>query len=116
VAVVFEDADSSVFRPLSAAQARLEVTKLLAFDPSPFIFAMGSVEARKNTKRLLSAFDIVKQTNSDLRLVVLDNNWRGRSLVDAISKMGLERDVVRLDCPLSDEDLAALYNATQLFI
>ena len=115
VTAIPEDADTSIFRPIPAAQARLEVIKLLGCDPSPFIFAIGGVEPRKNIKRLLSAFIIVKHTNPELRLVVLDNNWRGRNLVDVISKMGLEKDVIRVSS-LSDKDMAMLYNAACLFV
>jgi glycosyltransferase involved in cell wall biosynthesis len=77
----------------------------------PFFLAVGSVQPRKNLARLVEAFAQVRLGHPDVHLAIVGpRGFRASSLQDTIVSRGLV-DAVRLLGYVSDDELAALYNA-----
>ncbi len=84
--------------------------------PSRFLLAVGHLEPRKNYPALLDAMRILKASGQGLPLVIVGNeSGAGERIRGQIATNGLQSDVFMLS-GLSDEDLAALYAASALFV
>ena len=116
VSVIPEGVDRTIFQTLPNCAMQALVRKQVGYDPSPFIFAIGSTEPRKNTQRLLRAYAEIRRRHPHVRLVLLDTNWRGTNLEKDIEHSRLSGTIVRLQSPITDDALAALYNAAELFL
>jgi glycosyltransferase involved in cell wall biosynthesis len=77
----------------------------------PFFLAVGSLQPRKNLVRLVEAFAQVRLSHPDVRLVIVGpRGFKASSLQETIVSHGLV-DAVQLLGYVSDDELAALYNA-----
>ncbi len=87
----------------------------LRLSGAPLILAVGGVEPRKNTIRLLGAFAQARILLPGAQLVVaggatlLDHSATAREFGTALAATGLPPDAVRLIGPLADADMPALY-------
>ena len=110
VTVVSEGVDSH-FAPMSESIARRQVLDRFGID-APFFLFVGTIEPRKNLKRLVQAFAIFRQhaVSSDALLVLAGNRgWLSDELDEVVRPLG---DSVRMIGRVSEEDLIHLYNAT----
>jgi glycosyltransferase involved in cell wall biosynthesis len=98
------------FRPQEAA-AIDSCAKRLSL-PRPYVLCVGSLEPRKNLRRLLQAWQIAAPRHPDVWLVLAGAS--GRVFRDA----GLEKcpDRVHLTGYLDDGDLPALYAGAEVFL
>ena len=82
-----------------------------------FLLSVCSQEPRKNLERLVHSFARLKRERGLPHQLVLTgrSGWRSESLSRQISALGLEAHVVRTGY-VSEEQLVALYNATELFV
>lgn len=101
-------------RPSDAALAqRLGIRR-----GAPVVLALGGVEERKNTARLLSAFALLRVAHPQAQLVVaggaslLDHSAYALRFRALMQELGFDDDPtqpVRLTGPLPDEDIPSLY-------
>jgi glycosyltransferase-like protein len=117
--------DLARFNPVIDAADR-RVTQRYGLDPSgPVLLAVGGVEARKNSIRLLEAFLRIRRTHPDAQLVIAG----GVSLLDhSVYRAqfdGLVRDSglsvgpgapIVLTGAVPDEDMPALYRCADLLV
>ncbi|BBE70879.1 MSMEG_0565 family glycosyltransferase [Oharaeibacter diazotrophicus] len=90
--------------------------------PGPLLLAVGGVEARKNTVRILEAFRLVRAGMPTARLVIaggaslLDHDAYRRVFDDVLAGSGLpEGAVVRLG-PVPDELMPSLYRVADALV
>lgn len=85
---------------------------------APVVLALGGVEERKNTARLLSAFALLRVAHPQAQLVVaggaslLDHSAYALRFRALMQELGFDDDPaqpVRLTGPLPDEDIPSLY-------
>jgi glycosyltransferase involved in cell wall biosynthesis len=110
------EAARTCFRPLAFAETA-DVRRRLGVRDD-FLFAVGTLEPRKNLTTLVSAFEEVTRRRSDdgTQLVIAGGRgWLTGSLLAAIEKSPA-RDHILLTDYLHDEDLCALYAACRAFI
>lgn len=106
--------DAARFRPdPDGREATLRLR--LGLGAGPVILAVGGVEARKNTRRILEAFRQLRSLHDRAQLVIaggaslLDHgDYRGRFDRD-LAASGLSPEAVVLTGPLPDADMPALY-------
>ncbi len=85
--------------------------------PDRFFFFLGNTDPKKNTKGTLKAYsDFVKQTGSDLRLVMLDyDRAELQGLLDQIGDRALAERII-LTGYVNNLDLPAIYSQCAVFL
>ncbi|MFV0675676.1 MSMEG_0565 family glycosyltransferase [Variovorax sp. tm] len=110
--------DTARFSPQARSSDAALAQRLGIRRGAPVVLALGGVEERKNTARLLSAFALLRVSDPQAQLVVAG----GASLLDhtayalrfraLMQELGFDDDPaqpVRLTGPLPDEDIPSLY-------
>lgn len=110
--------DTTRFSP-RAQPADAALAQRLGIRPgAPVVLALGGVEERKNTARLLSAFALLRGTHPRAQLVIaggaslLDHSAHALEFRVLMQELGFDEgplQPVRLTGPLPDEDIPALY-------
>ena len=112
ITVTYNGVDHSVFR---RHRVNGETPKF------PYVLYVGSERERKNLRRMLEAFAVVKRDPrfADLRLVKIGGPGRNHKFradtLRAIDEQGLRNDVVLVDA-INDRALASYYAAAQALI
>lgn len=108
--VVAPGAPDSRFYPRSAAE-RAPLLARYGLD-GPYIFTLGSLEPRKNLRRLLAAWEASRLAARGVRLAVAGRHW------PSLRRATVRRDVAGLQLlgPVPDEDLPALYSGARAFV
>ena len=107
---------SEHFRPVTDAVELARVKQKYAL-PDHYFFFLGNTDPKKNTKGTLKAFsDFVKQTGSDIKLVMLDYDREelGRILDEINDKEMISRIV--LTGYVVNTDLPAIYGQCEVFL
>ncbi len=87
----------------------------LGVGSGPVVLAVGGVERRKNTLRILEAFRQVRAFHSGAQLLIaggvslLDHSDYRAAFAEALASSGLPREAVALVGAVSDDDMPALY-------
>ncbi len=82
--------------------------------PRPYVLFVSTIEPRKNLATLLRAFDLLRRTDPELRLVLAGaEGWLSGSVHDLARDLGLG-DSARFLGRVADEDLPALYRGARL--
>ncbi|MGQ9745717.1 MAG: glycosyltransferase family 4 protein [Dissulfurimicrobium sp.] len=107
--VIHHGVRHDIFRPLDKA----EISNLDL--PERYIFAVGSIEPRKNLIGLLKAYNILPRPTKKVYKLVLAGpvGWNNEEIMRMIKK---ERDNVIYLGYLSDHDLAIAYNLASVFV
>lgn len=116
---VHNGVDTQRFQPgPDAADAALALRLGLAPGAGPVLLAVGGVEQRKNTLRILEAFVLLRARLPGARLVVaggaslLDHDSYARAFTQALARHGLRTGAggaVQLTGTLAEADMPALY-------
>jgi len=109
VSVIYEAADS-IFAPLPMEMTRQKIDKKFQL-PSTYVFAVGTVEPRKNIGGLLHAFRYLldKYNMPNVGLAIAGSHgWLYEDVLDKIQALKLERHVFFLG-RISDQELQQLY-------
>jgi glycosyltransferase involved in cell wall biosynthesis len=81
-----------------------------------YILSVGTIEPRKNLTSLLEAYVAIRNQDSQLKLVIVGKRgWLYEGFFRRLSELGLENEVI-FPGFVPDEDLPALYSATDLFV
>lgn len=102
------------------ADARLRAR--LRLGEGPVFVSVGGIEARKNTLRMLSAFDLLARETPSARYVIaggaslLDHSAYQVEFRSTLAAMGSRADEVVLAGPLADSDMPALYRLASAFV
>jgi glycosyltransferase involved in cell wall biosynthesis len=84
--------------------------------PDGYLLFVGSVEERKNLRRLLQACARLWAAGERRLLVVVGaRRWKYTKIMDTVQELGLERQVIFTGY-VSDEDLPAIYSGADLFV
>lgn len=87
-----------------------------AWLPAQFLFALGSLEPRKNIDGLLRCFVQLSQLRPDLVLVITGaHQWKSQRVLKLLEEPALKGRVIRTGY-LSDADIARNFAKTQAFI
>ena len=81
----------------------------------PFVLAVGTIQPRKNFKRLIEAIAILRETGCELELAIAGGRgWLEGEMLDARERLGLQ-DAVHLLGYVPDAQLPALYRRARIF-
>jgi glycosyltransferase involved in cell wall biosynthesis len=101
------------FTPTQTPVERLRVKYDLP--DTPYIFAVGTIQPRKNYARLVQALRILRADKIDVSLVIAGGKgWMDTPVYDAVRAAGLEAHVKFLGY-VNDADLPALYTFASAF-
>ncbi|MBI3694244.1 MAG: glycosyltransferase family 4 protein [Acidobacteria bacterium] len=105
------------FRPLDRAKAACHVRERLGIE-GPYVLTVGDIQPRKNQVGLVRAFRELVQATPHLphRLVLAGKEtWFSPHVREEVRRAGLDGRTVFTGF-VPEEDLAALYNAADLFV
>jgi glycosyltransferase involved in cell wall biosynthesis len=112
---VVHEAASPVFRPI-ADRARLDAVRERYGLPEHFILYVGTIEPRKNLKRLMTAFATARKAGIAQHLVCVGPyGWASRDLSGHIDALRI-RDAVHFTGYVPFEHLPAIYNLGDFFV
>jgi len=81
-----------------------------------YIISIGRLEKKKNTVGLIKAFDLVKKTDKDLKLVLVGGNGAGYEEVDrAINNSPFKDDIIRPGF-LNNQELVSILGQSLAFV
>lgn len=103
------------FRPIGPPQIKVVLDRH-RIEP-PYILSVGTLEPRKNLRRVLEMFARVRKVdNARHRLVLVGRRgWRHEPVVQMAARLHVE-DHVQATGFIPDEDLPALYNGADVFV
>jgi glycosyltransferase involved in cell wall biosynthesis len=104
------------FRPIRDRAQLDQIREKYRIEPKPFILAIGTLQPRKNYKRLIEAFALLANEPpfKTLQLIIAGGRgWLFDDIFTHVKQFGLE-DRVRFPGFIADEDLPALYSAADL--
>lgn len=78
----------------------------------PFVLTVGTLEPRKNLRRLISAFEVIAEPGETL-VIVGAKGWGGEVGLDAQYRSSSQVRVIGF---VPDNDLACLYRSCQVFV
>lgn len=82
----------------------------------PYLLYVGGINARKNIARLFEAYDKVRETFSDVTLVIGGKRqWQTGEIDATFKRLGLEEHVIFTGY-VDDADLPGLYSAAEAFV
>jgi len=111
IEVIYEGVDAR-FRPVKECE---KIRKKYGISARIILF-LGTLEPRKNISGLIKSFYKLKRKGIEHKLVVAGpEGWKCRELKEAVKQLGLLEDVAFLGY-IHDDDLPALYNASDLFV
>jgi glycosyltransferase involved in cell wall biosynthesis len=106
------------FRPIKDASAVATVTHRYGLEPNRYLLTVGTLEPRKNQKRLVEVFHVLSQREAaqGLKLVLAGRKgWLYDDLFRRVEELGLREHVVFTGA-VPEQDLPALMNGALLFI
>jgi glycosyltransferase involved in cell wall biosynthesis len=85
--------------------------------PEKFILFVGTIEPRKNLKRLIEAFYEFRKDASNQHALIIagGRGWQYSEIFKSVEKLGLDKHVIFLDY-IPEQDLPLIYNAADLFV
>ncbi len=115
--VVMPNAASARFHPIAREAASASVRARLGIQ-SPFILTVGDLQPRKNHLGLIRAFEDVMRAHPNWQhqlVLVGKETWFSPVIHQAVARSPFARRIVFTGF-VSDEDLAVLYGACELFV
>lgn len=104
---------STHFKPVEQADRLAAVRQKYGLGERPFILSVGTIQPRKNYRRLIQAF---AHLDESMALVIVGSKgWHYEDVFEEVARQGLTE---RVHFPgfVDDADLPALYSAASLFV
>jgi len=115
---IHQGVDKEAFYHIDDKQIRIaqEAVRFKGIE-DPFILFVGTIEPRKNLKRVLEAFAQLKERKVFLgKLAVIGMaGWKSEDIATFVEDLGIKNDVVFLGFVTNDE-LRAFYNLAEVFV
>lgn len=84
--------------------------------PTPYLLYVGSVEERKNLKRILEAYVTLKQNGLPQQMVIVGpQKWKYHEIMEAVNANNVA-DTVHFTGYVEDEDLPIIYSGADVFV
>ncbi len=116
ISVVQGAVDLSVFRSVSDGETLHAARQKYALGDRPYIFALSTLEPRKNYPRLIRAFDAARRDSGLPHRLVIGGKkgWLYDDIFATVRELGLEHEV-HFPGFVDDADLPALYSGAEFF-
>jgi glycosyltransferase involved in cell wall biosynthesis len=119
VTVIYDGCDHAVFNPLPADAGALELLRARLGLQRPYLLHHGTIQPRKNLKRLIEAFRLMlaRDRNLDLDLVLAGQmGWASNEIVNAVKNREGGRGNVIITGALAEADLVSLIKGAALAV
>jgi glycosyltransferase involved in cell wall biosynthesis len=113
VTVLYGGVDAR-FVPVREPERLAAIRVKYGIGDEPFILGIGTLQPRKNYKRLIQAFSNLKPPTSNLKLAIAgEKGWMYDDIFSKVKQLGLEGHVL-FPGFVDDDDLPALYSAAEM--
>jgi glycosyltransferase involved in cell wall biosynthesis len=104
------------FRPVEDLHVLASVRQRYSL-PRRFVLGLGTLQPRKNFRRLIDAYQLCRNTAcGDVELVISGREgWLYQPIFERVAELGLEKQV-HFTGHVDDGDLPALYSLAELFV
>jgi glycosyltransferase involved in cell wall biosynthesis len=119
VSVIHDGCDRTLFNAMPADPAAMAAMRLRLGLEKPYVLHHGTIQPRKNLKRLIEAFRLMLARNRslDLDLVLAGQvGWANKEIIDASRNNGGSRGRVILAGVVSQADLVLLIKGAELAV
>ena len=116
VSVVQGAVDHGIFRSVSDTDVIDAVRRKYAIGDSPYVFALSTLEPRKNYPRLIRAFHAARRDSGLPHRLVIGGKkgWLYDEIFTTVGELGMEGEV-HFPGFVDDDDLPALYSGAEFF-
>jgi len=116
IRVIHHGFDSEFFgTKISTEEIRLLLATYCLL-PGQYVLYVGALQPRKNLVRLIEAFNIVKQTAPEMKLVLAgERAWLSDEIFETREKSPYKEDIIMTGA-VSFENLRVLYQGARLFV
>ena len=116
ISVVQGAVDHGVFRRVSDPDVTDAVRRKYAIGDSPYVFALSTLEPRKNYPRLIRAFHAARRESGLPHRLVIGGKkgWLYDEIFATVRELGMDREV-HFPGFVDDADLPALYSGAEFF-
>lgn len=116
---VIHSGKGSNYKPLSGDDENLKKIFTKYNLPKKFILYLGTIEPRKNVSAIISAYNLMREQNSDLseyKLVIAGaSGWKTRRTFSLYKRSPYKKDILFLGY-VDNDDKIYLYNAASIFV
>jgi glycosyltransferase involved in cell wall biosynthesis len=119
VTVIYDGCDHAVFNPLPADAGALELLRARLGLQRSYLLHHGTIQPRKNLKRLIEAFRLMlaRDRNLDLDLVLAGQmGWASNEILNAVKNRDGGRGNVIITGALAEADLVSLIKGAALAV
>ena len=114
ISVVYNGIDKKLFDKIT--EIDLKKIKNKYFLPKYFLLSVGHFEKRKNYKRLIDAFNVIKKNDKKQHLVLVGKkNQEVKKLKDQITALNLDKSVLIINSA-SDFEIRCIYKLSNIFV
>jgi len=119
--IVGNGVDRERFRPVADGREAM-LREQLGLGVGPVVLAIGGIERRKNTVRMLQAFAQLRKVHRTAQLVIaggvslLDHSRYQIAFNGALAEAGLPPNAVILPGAMADDDMPALYRIADVLV
>lgn len=103
------------FKPVTSAQALSAVRRRYGLGEAPFLLSVGTVQPRKNYRRLIQAFRPLVERFPHHLVIAGGHGWLFEDVLAEAAALGID-DRVHFIGFVDDADLPELYSAATLFL
>ena len=116
IAVIHHGYDCELFSDHISMHAQNEILSELEIQNSKFILYVGAIQPRKNLGTLIAAFEKIKKTHGDFKLVLAGAPaWQAEATLDAIAASPHNNDII-VTGTLPFDHLPVLYRSAAVFV
>jgi glycosyltransferase involved in cell wall biosynthesis len=116
IKVIHHGFDSELFRKAIPEEEKNKILKSHKLQAKNYILYVGAIQPRKNLSQLIEAFEIIKEENPDLKLVLAgDKAWMWEDIINRIAHSKYREDII-VTGTINFNELAILYRNAKIFV
>ena len=116
IRVVHHGFDPEIFQKTTSLEMSEKILRTYSLKPKTYLLYVGAIQPRKNLPVLIKAFEKIKETKKDLKLVIAgDRAWMWQETMEKITESRFKEDII-VTGKISFEDMAVFYRNAAVFV
>lgn len=116
IEVIHHGFDPNLFQKETIEKEKDKILKKYKLEAKSYILYVGAIQPRKNLGQLIEAFEVVKEKNPYLKLVLAGGRaWMWEDVINKISKSKYQKDII-VTGTIPFGDMVSLYKSAKVFV